>query len=253
MDLPLEIDWAETYIAGNYGNTRDNDTKDRINKLIKYCQYLKETNQTLQEALDNKLNNTNVVIGDANGNITFESNGFPVLNGTATYWKDIDFPIIIRTTGANIPTLTTLQGNITVPQWEVNDFNICEGQEFIHEWKEGSRVYWHIHLETNGLEAVAKYVKFEVEYFWIQHNGVISPTYIDTNEITIPANTPSKNMISASISNFIPTSGIIGSHVFARLRRITSTGAAPVASPWCSMLQLHVECDTLGSREIGTK
>jgi len=30
-------------------------------------------------------------------------------------WVDVDFPILIRTTGAGIPTLATINGNITAP------------------------------------------------------------------------------------------------------------------------------------------
>jgi len=75
-------------------------------------------------------------IGDELNNTTFESDGTLKFNGTASTWQDIDFPIIIRITGANIPTLQTIHGNITMPQWAVNDYNVCESQEFVHQWKE---------------------------------------------------------------------------------------------------------------------
>lgn len=183
----------------------------------------------------------------------FESDGTLKFTGDATVWKDIDFPIIIRTTGANIPTLVTLQGNVTAPQWAVNDYNVCEGQEFIHEWKEASLVHWHLHMITNGVDVTDRFVKWEVEYFWVNINGQLSSTSTDTYEVTIPANTPTKTMLIVPISTFTPTGGRIGGHVFARLRRIASVGTAPTSNPWCTMLQLHIECDTLGSRLIATK
>jgi hypothetical protein len=196
-----------------------------------------------------------VVFGDYdNGSYSyFEADGTLVNVGNATTWKDIDFPVIIRTTGANIPTLTTVQGNVTAPQWQVNDFNVCEGQEFVHEWKEGSRVYWHVHMLTNGLELVDKFVKWEVEWFWVTPNGVISANDTQSSEYTIPANTPDKTMFIVPIYNWIPVDGKIGGHLYARLRRVTSTGSAPVNDPWCTMLQLHIECDTNGSRMMITK
>ena len=172
---------------------------------------------------------------------------------SSTVWRDIDFPIIIRTTGANIPTLTTVQGNILAPQWQVNDYNVCEGHELVHEWKEASEVHWHIHMITNGLEAVAKYVKWEIEWFWININGQISATQTQSYEFAIPANTPDKTMILQDIYDWTPTGGKIGGHVYARLRRIASSGAAPAADPWCTMLQLHIQCDTIGSTTITTK
>ena len=55
-----------------------------------------------------------------------------------------------------------------------------------------------------------------------------------------------------NIANFTPAAKI-GGHVFVRLRRIASTGAAPTNDPFCGMLQLHIQCDTLGSRNIASK
>ena len=40
----------------------------------------------------------------------------------------------------------------------------------------------------------------------------------------------------------------IGSQVYARLQRLATTGAAPASDPWVTMLQAHLECDTMGSR-----
>lgn len=172
-----------------------------------------------------------------------------------TVWADIDFPILIRTTGAGIPTLTTLNGNITMPQWQVNDFNQCESQELIHEWKEGTTCYWHLHLTTNGLDAADRYVRFEVEYGY--NNGSNTtwtfPTTIDSGDLKIPANTTDKTHFIFSLGNFTPSSAKIGAHVIARLKRIASSGTAPTSNPWIPMLQMHIEKDTIGSRQMTTK
>lgn len=168
-------------------------------------------------------------------------------------WVDIDFPIIIRTIGANIPTLTTINGNITMPQWQVLDFNMCESQEFVHQWKEGSTVYWHLHLTTNGLDVTNRYVRFEVEYGYVDVMGVWQwPAVLDSGDLLIPANTTSQTMMIMSLGTFTPAVKI-GGHSVARLRRIASVGAAPTNDPWIPMLQQHVQIDTIGSRNIGTK
>lgn len=189
-----------------------------------------------------------------NGNYSsFESGGTYVATGSATVWKDIDFPIIIRTTGAGIPSLQTLKGNITAPMWQVNDSNVCEGQEFIHEWKEASEVRWHIHMITNGTNVNDRFVKWEVEWTWSNPDGVLQNTQTQSYEATIPANTPDRTMYIVPIYQWTPTAGKIGGHVYARLKRIASSGTAPTSDPFCTMLQLHVECDTIGSREYQTK
>lgn len=168
-------------------------------------------------------------------------------------WVDIDFPIIIRTTGPNIPTLTAINGNITMPQWAVNDFNQCESQEFIHSWKEGSTVSWHLHLTTNGLDVTDRYVRFTVEYGYCDVMGQwVFPPLLTSPDLLIPANTPNETMIIMSLGTFTPPIKI-GGHSVARLQRIASVGAAPTNNPWIPMLQQHVQLDTLGSRNIGSK
>jgi len=176
------------------------------------------------------------------------------LTGDATYWRDIDFPIIVRTKAAGIPTLATLNGNIIMPQWEVNDVNTCESQEFVHEWKEGSAVYLHIHLTTNGSNVDNRYVRFTVEYGYVSPGGAwVFPSVMDSGDILIAANTPTKSMRIISIGSFTPANTSIGGHAVAILKRIASTGTAPSANPWVSMLQMHIECDALGSRSISDK
>lgn len=174
--------------------------------------------------------------------------------GSGSEWVDIDFPIIVRTTGAGIPTLATVQDNLTAPQWQVGDINMCESQELIHGWVEGSRVYFHLHLITNGLDATNRYVAFEVEYAWANVNGTLSTTAtITTGDLLIPANTPDKTMLIMSLGNFVPTNGRIGGHVLARLKRVAASGTAPSNDPWIPMLQLHIQVNTAGSAGIGTK
>ena len=175
----------------------------------------------------------------------WESDAYP--------WTDVDFPIIIRNVGPNIPTLVAINGNLTMPQWAVNDFNICESQEFVHGWKEGSEVFWHVHLTTNGIDATDRYVRFELEYGYVDVMGQwVFPAVFTSPDILIPANTPNATMMIVPITSFTPPIKI-GGHVVARLKRVAAVGAAPTNNPWIPMLQMHIQLDTLGSRNIGSK
>jgi len=169
------------------------------------------------------------------------------------YYVDLDFPIIIRSTGTGIPTLETLRGNVTAPKWEVNDFNVCEGQELTHAWKEGSEIYWHIHLLTNGLDTTDRYVKFEIEFYHANVNDALSNIHTISKEFAIPANTPDRTMLLLSIGSYTYTGGRISSHIWPRLKRIVSTGLAPTNNPFCTMLQAHILCDSVGSKNIISK
>lgn len=185
----------------------------------------------------------------------FEADGTLKAEGDATYWRDIDFPLIVRTTGPNVPVMTTIQGNLNMPLFTVNDYVQMESQEFVHEWKEASPATWHLHFYTNGTDTADRFVKFEIEYFWSNTGGTLtgSNTVISA-DLTIPANTPAKTHLIRDIAVFTPTGGKIGGHIKARLKRIAATGTAPTAAGvFCEMVQLHIECDTLGSRQISSK
>lgn len=192
--------------------------------------------------------------GGSGDNKLVIEDSFLKLQGTATVWQDLDFPIVIRATGTGIPSLQPLIGNITAPQWQVGDYNVCEGQELVHLWKEGSRIYWHCHLITNGVEETDTFVKFEVEAAVAKFSSPLAAlTKITSAEIKIPANTPDKTHLLVVIGTSDLTGYTIGSQLYARLQRIAATGAAPANDPWVTMLQAHLEIDSLGSREIASK
>jgi len=168
-------------------------------------------------------------------------------------YVDIDFPILIMTIGVGIPTLTTLNGNITAPQWQVDDFNVCESQEIFHGWDQQTELEWHIHLTTNGLDATDRYVRFEIEYgFAAVHGAWTFPAVFTSADLLIPASTPTKTMLVFTITTFLPPAGL-GGHIIARLKRVAAAGAAPTANPWVPMLQAHVKVNTPGSRTTSAK
>lgn len=191
--------------------------------------------------------------GEGDNRSLFEKDGTLVFKGGATVWVDIDFPVVVRAPAANQPTQGTLQGNLTMPQWSVNDFYVCEAQELPHAWLEESTVKWHLHLWTNATDVTDRYVNWEVEYTWCNANSDYGSNVIITSgDYLIPANAP-PSMYIIPIADAVLSGGKIAGHVKARLRRIASTGTAPTVNPFCEMLQLHIECDTVGSREVATK
>jgi hypothetical protein len=196
--------------------------------------------------------------GGPTGSAEFDDTGFLEHTGAGQFWVDVDFPIVARNAAVGQPTPTTLVGNITAPNWALNDYSVCEGQELIHPWAVGTALYWHLHMITNGEEGVDKYTRWELEYHYVSFNQqIVSPAIITTADILIPANTPTKTHRLVSLGNFIPDANI-GTQVYARLKRVATTdpgGAtpAPTANPWVTMLQMHVLCNTLGSRQITSK
>lgn len=196
------------------------------------------------------------VIGDINGGNTseFEPNGFLKHNGTATPWVDIDFPMYIRTTGANVPVMTNVLGNLSMPKWSVDDYLEVESEEIIHGAKQGSIGYFHIHILTAVQDASDRYIRFEWEFnysnvgaAWQAANIVNIPV-----DLLIPANTPIRTHLLFNIHTWSDI-GNIGRHVKGRVKRVAAVGTAPSVDPFSEMIQLHVQCDTGGSRNITTK
>jgi hypothetical protein len=186
----------------------------------------------------------------------FNENGFLLHEDSGRAYVDVDFPIIIRTTGDGRPALNALIGNITAPQWDVGNNLVCEGQELIHGWDEGSPVAWHLHMITGGTDTTDRYVNFQVEYTYATLGSqVVAADTQSSGNVLIPANTPDRTHTIVPIHTFTPTEAKIGTQVYARLDRIATTGGAlsPTADPFVSMLQIHILVNTMGSRNIGTK
>jgi hypothetical protein len=112
-----------------------------------------------------------------------------------------------------------------------------------------------VHAITNGTEATAAYLKFEIEWYVVCGTDAISTVVTTTSgELEIPADTADRVMLIFNVGSPIDLTGChIGSHVYARLKRVAAVGAAPAADPFITMLQLHVECDTVGSRTVSLK
>lgn len=171
-------------------------------------------------------------------------------------WDDLNFPIIPRATGSTIATYTAIDagGLLLYPQWQEGDFHVCDSNELPHSWAEGTNISWHLHLIANGLEAVDKFMKWELTWAIADVNEVLEerPT-ITTDDITIPANTASKTMLIQPLASISLAGYRIGAHIYPRLKRVTATGAAPAANPWVAMLQAHFQMDTIGSSQIASK
>ena len=170
-------------------------------------------------------------------------------------YDDVNFPINQRT-GGNIAAFTAIDagGVLLYPQWEVNDYHVCDSNELPHGWKEGTEISWHIHLITNGTNADNRFVKWEL--IWAIADAseqLVEQTTITTADYTIPANTPTKTHLIVPIGAVTLTNYRIGAHMYPRLKRVASTGTAPSANPWVTMLQAHIQLDTLGSTQITSK
>lgn len=174
------------------------------------------------------------------------------LVGTATQWDDLDFPLIVKATGAGKPTLTTITGNIKAYTWAIGDSLDIDSTELAHRFKpETNTAKFHVHIVTNGSDTTDRFIRFNFEYVQANFSGVMTGTTVGNIDLLIPANTPDRTHLIYNIGDY--TTLRIGSQIVGWFTRVAATGTAPTNNPFVLKLQCHAEVDSLGSKDIVTK
>lgn len=203
--------------------------------------------------------NTPFVMGSTTNNTTIEADGSLVLNGTATVYNDLAFPITPKTTGVGKPTLTSFTGLINKYVFQLNDVSEVDSPELLHDAKEGSDVEFHVHWVTNSSDSTNRYVQWEAQYTWANMN--LKTNHIQfatattlTGETLIPANTPTRTHMYTSLGSVTMSTGYIGAYFCHALKRVSpTTNSGPSGDPFALALGIHYEKDTMGSRSISSK
>jgi hypothetical protein len=174
-------------------------------------------------------------------------------------YNDIYLDIQPKSTGAGKPTLSTFSGNIQKYTFAINDITELGTNELLHDWKEGTAIELHVHWASNGTDASDRYVKWEIDYTWantVSAGGTTAFAAATTvsAETTIPTSTNvDKTHYYTSIATFTPTGGKIGAALLLSLKRIAASSTAPTNNPWCLMVGVHYQIDTIGSRSTSSK
>ena len=180
-------------------------------------------------------------------------------HNSITAYDDIYFPMTVgKLPGANFPSWDSFIGNTYEYTFGVGDYIHLPSQEVLHKYKEGSSIEAHVHMVTNGLEATARYINYEIEYTIGNAGGVMSAaTIITTGDYAIPANTPDRTHLYITFPTSVAGAGYqIGAAVKMRFRRIVLDDPkyqAPTDNPFVLMVGMHIFMDSIGSRYIATK
>jgi hypothetical protein len=164
-----------------------------------------------------------------------------------------------KSTGAGKPTLATFSGNIRKYTFAINDVTELGTVELTHDWKEGTAIEIHVHWASNGTNVDDRYVKWEVDYTWaniVSAGGTTAFAAATTAsaETTIPtATNVDKTHYYTDVVSFTPSGGKVGACLNLSLKRIAASGTAPTNDPWCLMVGVHYQIDTLGSRSETAK
>lgn len=199
--------------------------------------------------------------GDGTNNTVIEADGTLRFDGTATVFDDIYIPVSTgRVPGANYPTWTSFTANTSAYTFAVNDYIDLPAVEITHAWKEGSSIEFHVHWATNGNnDTTARGVKwaiYEAHANMEAAGGTIvfaETTQTQATDTVIAANEVSLTNKYSTVSTVTMTGFKIGTTVALRLKRITATGTAPASNPFVTMVGIHYEKDTVGSRTASAK
>ena len=166
-------------------------------------------------------------------------------------WDDLPpTPITSARLGATAPTLATFIGSIQQYTFDPTNDYVIGSTEITHGWAEGTIIDPHIHWATNGLEATAKGVQWQLKWSIGNPNGTFGAEQTSVIDVTIPANTPDRTHLISDFSPEINGAGyVIGTYIVWRLARIATAHAngAPAADPFGIAVGFHAQLNTFGS------
>ena len=194
---------------------------------------------------------------DATNQTRISATGDLLFVGSATVFNDIFFPMTSgKLVGANQPSYTTaIAGTIFEYTFAVNDYIDLGANEISHSYKEGSDFEVHCHVITNGLDGTDRHIRYSVEYIIADVDGVIATATLSSLDLLIPANTTDRTHLRFDIGTITGTNYKINATLKIRFTRIAliGGGTAPASDPFATMVGVHIEEDTVGSKTITTK
>lgn len=173
-------------------------------------------------------------------------------------YDDLFIPLSVGTLrpAAAAPTWAVFRNNVYRYTFAINDVIALPTQEFVHGYKEGTTFELHAHIATNGVDITDRYVRYRLEYTYANVAAAFPATVqLNSADFLIPANTATHTHLYVSIGTITDTALRIGSNIDMEFSRIAlaGAGAAPTNAPFVGMVGIHIEKDSIGSRQRRTK
>ena len=178
-----------------------------------------------------------------------------ISDSTSREWKDVFTSGLGLGTGANAPTFGSFQATGNIKVYLFTGIGVLPNEvhgafEMQHDYAEGSDISFHVHWEP--AVAAAGNVVWQLEYVW--KNGgdtVATPTTIT---VTTAANGAAWVTQFSAFPTITGTGKRIGSQFTFRLFRDPSNAGDTYANDAAlTQVGIHYQCDSLGSRQIGSK
>ena len=182
---------------------------------------------------------------------TFEADGTLLLLGSATVWDDIRVSLITRGSGGVNPTFSQIQNSLYAYKFSgTADNEIFFEIQMPHSWREGTKIYPHVHWAPNGTSTGN--VTWGMDYEWQNINGTFTGSTSNISTSIAADGTSKKQQITNIGTGIEESDKKISSMILCRLYR---SGGADTNNDESFLLafDIHYEVNTMGSREILTK
>lgn len=196
---------------------------------------------------------------DLTNGMSFQSDGSPILNGTASNFTDLVVnPGTARNSGASVPKWADFVTDIPTFLFEDGKTQAIAFQvQLTHDYKQGSAIYPHIHWAPMTA-AGSQRVKWVLVYQWVNFNGNFEVTSSSQSGYLVVGDggSPSVSLVSkqhtiTELGTGIPgTDKTISSILMCRLYRDGTDGTDTYTNDAALLsIDFHYEIDTFGSRE----
>lgn len=193
--------------------------------------------------------------GSQNSYSGFEDDGTLYAVGDARTWDDVYPSSVTVGVGGTAPSFTAYNGgNLRAYEFTgaVSNKELNIGYQLYHSYDEGTAIVPHLHLfiANNGTGGT---VIFDLIYTWANagSTGNLTETTVQAS-VTLPANTTKYNNYIFSFGNIAGTGMEISSVLMTLVRRRQDLDTF-AGSVWLKSADVHIEKNTMGSREAFTK
>lgn len=199
---------------------------------------------------------TDYVFGTVTDNTTFEADGTLKMNGAATVWDDTNISLTPPAGQSSaLPAVVAINGDAYLSCYAFSGTNSTPDQisgsiEIPHSYKEGSNIQFHVHWAPTT--ANVGNVVWQLRYAWYNHLGTPVGATIQTTTVATTSGVAWQEQTSAF--DLVGTGKTMGSRlVFTLFRDPVNAGDTYAFNAATYDMGIHVEKDTLGSRQITTK
>lgn len=180
------------------------------------------------------------------------ANALSFVPGGPATWIDFNFGVGALGRGASAPDLITL-GSTDIQVLAFDGVNTMEqvsvDLELNHNWKEGTILKPHVHWmpTTTG----AGNVNWQLEYVIVQDEAVVGAS--TTINVIVATPGVAWQQEFAAFPDIDASAFTIGAQAFFRLFRDPTDNDTYGTDAAIATFGVHVQVDTLGSRQVGTK